>query len=77
LTIGTLYQLLAGIPRMAKGMFNYPGAYALCFNTQYPVLIMQVHIPPDDTLKAVEVRANVVNVFSITEVSLENKDVHM
>ena len=62
---------------MAQRIFNHPRAQVLRFNTQYPVLIVQVHIPPYYTLQGIQVRTNVVNVLPVTEVGLENKDVHM
>lgn len=62
---------------MAQGIFNHPRTQVLRFDPQYPVLIMHVHIPPDNTLQGIQVRTNVVNMLPVSEVGLENKDVHI
>lgn len=62
---------------MVQRIFNNPRTNVLRLNAQYPVPILQVYIPPYNTLQVIQVCANVVDMLPIAQIGFKNEDVHI
>lgn len=72
-----LFKFLTGIAGIRYRVFHHAWVQPLRFNTQYPVLIMEVYIPADNTLQVVQVRTKMMNMLPVTEIGFKNEDVHI